>query len=83
MQKPDGEKAWECFQQKTLCVSCSFEQDCACESCMLVGGGRGGVGAVNLVIVSITVQDSSGTEFEDKEYKYYVESVSLIFMKPQ
>ena len=50
---------------------------------MLVGGGRGGVGAVNLVIVSITVQDSSGTEFEDKEYKYYVESVSLIFMKPQ
>ena len=38
---------------------------------------------VHFVIVSITVQDSSGTEFEDKEYKYYVESVSLIiFMKP-
>ena len=28
------------------------------------------------------MQDSTGTEFEDKEYKYYVESVSLIFMNP-
>ena len=28
------------------------------------------------VIVFITVQDATGTEFEDKEYKYYIESVS-------
>ena len=53
------------------------------KGCLLVGGGRGGVGAVvNHVIVSVTMQDSTGTEFEDKEYKYYVESVSLIFMNP-